>query len=173
VPFCGFSNPNHCCLRVEFKKIIPANYKYQAVSIDQTAYIQLLTRDGSILNDVEQFINCVIKFNHCSVLVTSFDFFAHNQSLTDDCAFGILPSNISLIPLAKVKSKNNMNKQFKEFSIFIGLYELLIVGGYILKNNIITPSLGSSLGNNYLEDTTTNEIHVVSSKCLPLKHQGF
>lgn len=137
------------------------------MSIDQTAFIQLLTRDSSILHDVEQFINYIIKFNHCSVLVTSLDFFAHNQPLTDDCAFGILPSDISLTPSAKVKAKNNMNKQFKELSIFIGLYELLVVGGYILKDNTITPFLGSSLGNNHLEDTTTNEIHVVTSK-LPI-----
>lgn len=112
-----------------------------------------------------------VLLNSTSVLyqIQALIFFAHNQSLTDDYAFGILPSNISLIPSAKVKPKNNMNKQFKEFSIFIGLYELLIVGGYILKNNIITAFLGSSLGNNYLEDTTTNEIHVVSSKLPTIK----
>lgn len=96
------------------------------------------------------------------MLVTSFDFFVHNQPLIDDCAFGVLPSDISLAPLAKVKSKNNTNKQFKELSIFIGLYELLVVGGYLLQNGIITPFLGSWLGSINLGDTTTSQVHIVS-----------
>ncbi|RCH82027.1 hypothetical protein CU097_005872, partial [Rhizopus azygosporus] len=62
----------------KFKTIIPASFEYQPVPIDQRKYTQLLTKDSNLLDDIEQLINCIIKFNHCSVLVTSFDFFAHN-----------------------------------------------------------------------------------------------
>ncbi|ORE12250.1 hypothetical protein BCV71DRAFT_158902, partial [Rhizopus microsporus] len=65
-------------------------------------------------------------------------------------------------PLAKVKSKNNTNKEFKELSIFISLYKLLVVSEWILQNGIITPFLDSSLGNINLGDAMTSQIYIVS-----------
>lgn len=44
----------------EFKTIIPTSYEYQPVSIDQKKNFQLLTRDNDLLDDVEQFISCII-----------------------------------------------------------------------------------------------------------------
>lgn len=78
----------------KLKTIIPASFEYQTVSIKQRKYTQLLTKDSNLLDDFEQLINCIIEFNHCSMLVISFDFFAHNQPLIDDYAFGILSSDI-------------------------------------------------------------------------------
>ncbi|KAI9262617.1 hypothetical protein EDC94DRAFT_608634 [Helicostylum pulchrum] len=128
-----------------------------------TVFQQLLNNNNRILKDIEKFVNCIIEFEDCCVLVTGFDLFAHNQLLTDDCAYGIRPSDISSVPAAKVKHKQNTDKSFTELSIFVGLYELLIVSGYILHNDSISPFLGSSFAKFRFGNTVARNIHVLEA----------
>ncbi|KAI9265766.1 hypothetical protein EDC94DRAFT_604043 [Helicostylum pulchrum] len=118
-----------------------------------TVFQQLLNNNSRILKDIEIF-----------VLVTGFDLFAHNQFLTDDCAYAIRPSDISSVPAAKVKHKQNTDKSFTELPIFVGLYELLIVSGYILHNDSISPFLGSSFAKFHFGNTVARNIHVLEAE---------
>ncbi|GAA5799117.1 hypothetical protein HPULCUR_004526 [Helicostylum pulchrum] len=148
----------------KFKKNIPVDYRYHHVALDMTVFQQLLNNNNRILKDIEKFVNCIIEFEDCCVLVTGFDLFAHNQFLTDDCAYGIRPSDISSVPAAKVKHKQNTDKSFTELSIFVGLYELLIVSGYILHNDSISPFLGSSFAKFRFGNTVARNIHVLEAE---------
>ncbi|ORE00935.1 hypothetical protein BCV72DRAFT_323872 [Rhizopus microsporus var. microsporus] len=77
---------------------------------------------------VKQFVNCIVQFDTFSLLVTSFDIFYHNHKYEDDCAQSL--DRIFQAPTAKISRKTNTNKKFMEISVFVGHYELLVVGGY-------------------------------------------
>lgn len=134
-----------------------------------TVFQQLLNNNQCILKGLDQSVNCIIESEDCSVLVTGFDFSAHNQSLTDDCAYGIRLSDVSSFSAAKVKHKENTDKLFTEVSIFVELYELLIVSGYILQNNSISPFLGRSFGKFHFGSTTAKNIHVLDTNVPVMK----
>jgi hypothetical protein len=57
----------------------------------------------------------------------------------------------------------NIDKSFTELSIFVGLYELLIVSGYILQNDLISPFLGNSFGKFHFGSTIAKNIHVLEA----------
>ncbi|KAI8973631.1 hypothetical protein BDF20DRAFT_907120 [Mycotypha africana] len=109
-------------------------------------------------SQIQQFINCIIKFNGFSLLVNSFDVFYHNHKYYDDCAHAL--NRIDRVITARVSRKTYTDKQFMEISIFAGYYELLVVAGYIHKHGSITPFLGSSVGNFKLDEDTTTCIKV-------------
>lgn len=142
----------------KFKKVIPVDYKYRDVALDMNIFRQLLNKN--ILKGIEQFVNCIIEFEDCCILVTGFDVFALNQCFTDDCAYGIRLSDVSFFAAAKVKHKENTDKSFTEVLIFVGLYELLVASGYIIQNGSIGPFLGSSFGKLHLVSTTAKRIYV-------------
>lgn len=150
--------------------MLPNDHSYEHVSsFDTSSFTELLGLDNTILTDIEMFIHCIIKFEQCSILVKSFDLFAHCQSSNDDCANGFRFSDVSIIPTAKIQKKNTLNKIFKEVSIFITLYELLVVGGYVIKDNMIILLLDSSLGSLDLPDSTSNNIIIPISRLQVIK----
>jgi hypothetical protein len=57
------------------------------------------------------------------------------------------PSEVEDAPTAKIKTKTAKSKTFKGLSIYVGIYELLVTGGYISNNNSnsVIPFLGSYL----------------------------
>lgn len=56
------------------------------------------------------------------------------------------------------------NKGFKEISIYFGMIELLIVGGYIFTGGDLVPFLGSSLGNFEFQDESTCGIWIPAAQ---------
>ncbi|KAG1150894.1 hypothetical protein G6F37_003333 [Rhizopus arrhizus] len=153
-----------------FKRLLPSNHNHRHVSsFDTSLSTELIGLDNTILTDIDIFINCIIKFEQYSILVTSFGRFAHCQPLSIDCAHIIYTSDVSTIPIAKIQKKNTLNKVFKELSIFIGLYMLLIVGGCAFKDNMTTPLLGSSLRSLDLPDSNSSNITVSISRSQVIK----
>lgn len=59
-----------------------------------------------------------------------------------------------------IHTKNIKDKSYKEFSIYQGLYELLVAGGYVLfiDTNEIVPFLGSSLFSFGFESETADQL---------------
>lgn len=148
-----------------FKRLLPSNHNYRHVSsFDTSLSTGLIGPANTILTDIDIFTNCIIKFEQYSILVTSFGRFAHYQPLSIDCAHRIHTSDVSTIPIAKLQKKNTLNKVFKELSIFIGLYILLIVGGCAFKDNMTTLLLSSSLGSLDLPDSNSSNITVSISR---------
>ncbi|KAG1398284.1 hypothetical protein G6F60_008466 [Rhizopus arrhizus] len=156
-----------------FKRLLPSNHNYRHVSsFDTSLSTGLIGPANTILTDIDIFTNCIIKFKQYSILVTSFGRFAHYQPLSIDCAHRIHTSDVSTIPIAKLQKKNTLNKVFKELSIFIGLYILLIVGGCAFKDNMTTLLLSSSLGSLDLPDSNSSNITVSISRSQVTKTSG-
>lgn len=108
---------------------------------------------------VKQFVSCIIQFDTFSLLVTSFDIFYHNHKYEGDCAQSL--DRIFQAPTAKVSRKTGTNKKFMEISVFVGHYELLVVGGYFNIHGSILPFLGSSMGKFNLQEAVSTFVFIV------------
>ncbi|RCH78397.1 hypothetical protein CU097_000951, partial [Rhizopus azygosporus] len=137
---------------------------YKINNLDLTSSNQLLAIDNSIVKDVRRFVGCLVKANNFSLLVNSFDLICHCQPDQDDFANGLDVEEIATLPVCKLRHKTSTNKSYKEVSIFIELYELLVVGGYILLNDDLTPFLGSSLGNIGVDYDESSQIYIPTSQ---------
>lgn len=61
-------------------------------------------------------------------------------------------------PTTKLKAKTVKTRSFKELSICISFYELIVTGGYVLtESNEVVPFLGSSLTNFEFESEATKK----------------
>lgn len=112
---------------------------------------------NQILEPVRRFVNCIAKFDNHSILAISLDLYWHNQPLRDDSAFGLDESDFYATPVCQLKKKMTKNKGFKETSIYFGMTELLMVGGYVFTGGDLIRFLGSSLGNFEFQDQSTCE----------------
>lgn len=147
-----------------FKKLLPSNHNYKLVSSFNTSSSTGLIGATILFLSILIYLQTASSFEQYSILVTSFGIFAHCQPLRDDCIYSIHTSEVFTIPTAKIQKKSTINKVFKELSIFIGLYMLLVVGNCVFKDNMFTPLLGSSLGSLDLPDSNSNNIIVSISR---------
>ncbi|KAI9274979.1 hypothetical protein EDC94DRAFT_632264 [Helicostylum pulchrum] len=119
-------------IKVKQKEEIIDGVKYEHVNgLKLDTQPMLVNGHNKILEQVRRFVNCITKFDNHSILVTSFDLFWHNQPSHGDSAFGLDASDFYTTPVCKLKKKITMNKGFKEISMYFGMIELLMVGGYV------------------------------------------
>ncbi|EIE90149.1 hypothetical protein RO3G_14860 [Rhizopus delemar RA 99-880] len=148
-----------------FKKVLRDGVKYEHVNgLKLDTQPMLVNGHNKILEQVRRFVNCIAKFDNHSILVTNFDLFWHNQPSHDDSAFGLDASDFYTTPVCKLKKKMTKNKGFKEISVYFGMIELLIVGGYVFTGGDLVPFLGSSLGNFEFQDESTCEILIPTTQ---------
>lgn len=148
-----------------FKKVLRGGVKYEHFdSLNLDMQPMLVNEHHQVLEQVRRFVNCIAKFDNQSILVTSFDLFWHHQPSHDDSAFGLDPSDFYTTPVCKSKKKMTKNKGFREISIYFGMIELLLVGGYVFTAGSIIPFLGSSLGNLEFQDQSTCDILVPTTQ---------